>query len=43
MLHYLLVDELSGVFLNMAFVEICRHVHQTNLGEAKIRQLNVPH
>lgn len=39
----LFVDELSGVFLNVSFIQVGGHVHQTYLWEPKVCQLNVSH
>lgn len=38
---HLLVHKLSGILLNVAFIQVGGHAHETNLGQAKVRQLDV--
>lgn len=40
---YLFVNKLPGVFLNVSFIQVSGHVHQTNLWQSKICQLDVAH
>lgn len=40
---YLFVEELSGVFLDVSFVQVCGQTHQTDLWETEVRQLDVSH
>lgn len=40
---YLLVRELTGIFLYVPLVQISGHVHQADFGQSEICQLNVSH
>jgi len=37
----LFVDELSGILFYMFFIQVGGHVHETNLWQPKVCQLNV--
>lgn len=34
---HLLIKELSGVFLDVSFIQVCGQTHQTDLWEAEVR------
>lgn len=38
---HLLVHKLSGILLNVTFIQVGGHAHETDLGQAEVRQLDV--
>ena len=40
---HLFVQELPGILLDVAFIEVGGEAHEPHLGEAKIREFDVPH
>lgn len=41
--RYLFIEELSGVFLDVSFIQVCGQTHQTDLWETEVCQLDVTH
>lgn len=40
---HLFVQEFSGVFLDVSFIQVCGQTHQTDLRETKVGQFDVTH